>query len=331
MRTLPEACQTVEVTSHPNTPLPAVQIVEVSPRDGLQSDPTMLGTGDKVELIGRAVRAGLRRVETVSFVNPRRVPQMADAEAVMAALHADADLAALDPSYIGLVLNRRGLDRALETGVHEVNAVVVCTDTFARRNQGQDTAGLLAEVAAICADARAAGVPASVTLAATFGCPYEGEVPAERVRWVLEQVAAAGPAEIALADSIGVATPVDVRGRIALAREVVAGSGTSLRCHFHNTRNTGLANATAAVEAGVTVLDASLGGIGGCPFAPNATGNIPTEDLAYLLERMGYRTGVDLGAACDIVPWLEKTVEHPVPGYLSKAGIFPDCARGAEH
>jgi len=304
--------------------------VEVSPRDGLQSDPTMLSTGAKVELIGRAVRAGLRRVETVSFVNPRRVPQMADAEAVMAELHADAALAALDPSYIGLVLNRRGLDRAIDTGVDEVNAVVVCTDTFARRNQGKDTQGLIDEVAGICAAARDASIPTSVTLAASFGCPYEGEVAAERVRMVLDQVAAAGPDEIALADSIGVATPVDVRERIALADQVLAGTGIWLRCHFHNTRNTGLANATAAVEAGVRVLDASLGGIGGCPFAPNATGNIPTEDLAYLLERMGYDTGLDLDAACGIVPWLEATVDHPVPGYLSKAGIFPACATGAD-
>ena len=304
--------------------------MEVSPRDGLQSDPTMLSTGAKVELIGRAVRAGLRRVETVSFVNPRRVPQMADAEAVMAELHADAALAALDPSYIGLVLNRRGLDRAIDTGVDEVNAVVVCTDTFARRNQGKDTQGLIDEVAGICAAARDASIPTSVTLAASFGCPYEGEVAAERVRMVLDQVAAAGPDEIALADSIGVATPVDVRERIALADQVLAGTGIRLRCHFHNTRNTGLANATAAVEAGVRVLDASLGGIGGCPFAPNATGNIPTEDLAYLLERMGYDTGLDLDAACGIVPWLEATVDHPVPGYLSKAGIFPACATGAD-
>jgi hydroxymethylglutaryl-CoA lyase len=308
----------------------AVEIVEVSPRDGLQSDPTLLRTDQKVELIARAVRAGLRRVETVSFVNPQRVPQMADAEAVMAALHADADLADLGPSYIGLVLNRRGLDRAVDTGVDEINAVVVCTDTFARRNQGQDTQGLIDEVAGICAAARDAGIPTSVTLAAAFGCPYEGEVPLDRLHKVLDQVVAAGPDEIALADSIGVASPRDVRARVALADDLLAGTATTLRCHFHNTRNTGLANATAAVEAGVRVLDASLGGIGGCPFAPNATGNIPTEDLAYLLERMGYRTGLDLDAAVGIVPWLERTVEHPVPGYLAKAGIFPACAKGAD-
>jgi hydroxymethylglutaryl-CoA lyase len=306
-----------------------VQIVEVSPRDGLQSDPTPVGTDAKVELISRAVRAGLRRIETVSFVNPARVPQMADAEAVMAALHADDSLAALHPSYIGLVLNRRGLDRAVATGVHEVNAVAVCSDTFALKNQGKDTAGLVADVVAICADARAAGLPVSVTLAASFGCPYEGEVPIDRLRSVLERVVAAGPDEVALADSIGVATPIDVRERVELAQSLLDGTSTSLRCHFHNTRNTGLANATAAVESGVRVLDSSLGGIGGCPFAPNATGNVPTEDLAYLLERMGWSTGVDLDAAVAVVPWLEQVVEHPVPGYLAKAGVFPASALGA--
>lgn len=307
-----------------------VEIVEVAARDGLQSDPTILDTWTKVDLIGRAVRAGLRRVEAVSFVNPARVPQMADAEDVMCALRADTSLAALDPSYIGLVLNPRGLQRAVDAGVDEVNAVAVCTDTFARRNQGKDSDGLVQDVADICADARDAGIPVSVTLAASFGCPYEGEVPVERLRSVLERVVAASPDEIALADSIGVATPVDVRERVELARSLTAGTGIALRCHFHNTRNTGLANATAAVEAGVRVLDSSLGGIGGCPFAPNATGNIPTEDLAYLLERMGWSTGVDLDALVAVVPWLETAVRHPVPGYLAKAGIFPASALGAD-
>ncbi len=324
-------CQTATVHRNAVNPVPhPVQIVEVAARDGLQSDPTMLSTGQKVELISRAAHAGLRRIETVSFVNPERVPQMADAEAVMAALRSDNALDSLGASYIGLVLNRRGLDRALDAGVDEVNAVVVCTDTFARRNQGRSSQELIDETAGICADARAAGLPVSVTVAASFGCPYEGEVSVERLRAVLEGVLAAGPDEVALADSIGVATPSDVRERVALADELRAGASTTLRCHFHNTRNTGIANAAAAVEAGVAVLDSSLGGIGGCPFAPNATGNIPTEDLVYMLERMGYATGVDLHALVEVVPWLEATVAHPVPGYLSKAGIFPDVARGAE-
>lgn len=317
-------------TSTRSNPDHHVQIVEVAPRDGLQSDPTMLTTAQKVDLISRIVRAGLRRVETVSFVNPRRVPQMADAEAVMAALRADRELEATGASYIGLVLNRRGLDRAVEAGVDEVNAVAVCTDTFARRNQGMDAWSLVDEVVGICAAARALGLPVSVTLAASFGCPYEGEVTLDRLRTMLERLLAAGPDEVALADSIGVATPLDVRERVGLADELLAGTSTALRCHFHNTRNTGLANAVAAVEAGVGVLDSSLGGIGGCPFAPNATGNIPTEDLVNLLQRMGYATGVDLHALVREVPWLEAAVAHPVPGYLSKAGIFPDCALGAD-
>ena len=212
-----------------------ITIVEVAPRDGLQSDPTLLDTSDKVELIGRAVRAGVRRIETVSFVNPTRVPQMADASEVMAALHADGDTRALGASYIGLVLNRRGLDRALETGVDEINVVVVCSDTFAMKNQGQDSRGLLDTAVEICGAAREEGLPTSITMAASFGCPYEGEVSLDRLAWVLEQVAAAGPDEVALADSIGVAAPTDVAERVALAREVIGVGPTAptLRCHFH--------------------------------------------------------------------------------------------------
>lgn len=298
-----------------------VDIVEVAPRDGLQSDPTLLSTDDKVELITRALRAGMRRIEAVSFVNPKRVPQMADADAVMAALPRD-----LGASYIGLVLNRRGFDRAVEArergaGVDELNVVVVCTDTFAMKNQNATTAEQIAAAVDIVGSANELGIPTSVTLAASFGCPYEGEVPVQRLVDVVAQVAAARPAEIAIADSIGVAVPTDVTERVA-AVDAVIGEAT-LRCHFHNTRNTGLANAAAAVLAGVRVLDSSLGGIGGCPFAPNATGNIPTEDLIYMLHRMGYPTGVDLDALAANVGWVEQVLDHPVPGYLSKAGNFP--------
>lgn len=307
-----------------------VDIVEVSPRDGLQSEPTSLPTAQKVELVLRAVRAGIRRIETVSFVNPDRVPQMADAEAVMEALRADGTTARLGASCIGLVLNPRGLERAVAAGVDEVNVVVVCTDTFARRNQGRDSAALLAAAAESCEGARVAGLPVSVTLAASFGCPYEGEVPVQRFADVLAQVVASGPDEIALADSIGVAVPTDVRERVAVARDLLGDADIGLRGHFHNTRNNGLANAVAAVEAGVRVLDSSLGGIGGCPFAPNATGNIPTEDLLYLLHRMGYESGVDLEALVDQVGWVEDALGHGVPGYLSKAGIFPANAKGAD-
>ena len=293
-----------------------IEIVEVAARDGLQSDPTILATADKVELITRAARAGIRRIEAVSFVNPTRVPQMADAEDVMAALPRD-----LGASYIGLVLNRRGFDRAVETGVDEINVVVVCTDSFAERNQGSTTAGLIDAAADIIASARAASLPVSVTLAASFGCPFEGEVPVSRLVQVAGAVAAAGPDELAIADSIGVAVPTDVSERIGAVRDAVG--DIALRCHFHNTRNTGFANATAAVQAGVTVLDSSLGGIGGCPFAPNATGNIATEDLVYMLHRMGYDTGIDLDELVGVVPWIESALGHGTPGLLAKAGVFP--------
>ena len=293
-----------------------VEVVEVAARDGLQSDPTILAPGEKVELITRAVQAGLRRIEAVSFVNPKRVPQMAGAEEVMSALPTDAGA-----SYIGLVLNERGFDRALRAGVDEINVVVVATDTFAERNQGADTDGLIAAWSSISDRARDAGIATSVTVSASFGCPYEGEVPVGRVAEVVARVCEHAPDEVALADSIGAAVPTDVHQRIEAVREVLGGA--RLRCHFHNTRNTGLANAAAAVDAGVRVLDASLGGIGGCPFAPNATGNIPTEDLVYMLERMGYETGVDLDALLAVIPWMEDVLRHPTPGLLARAGNFP--------
>ncbi len=293
-----------------------VTIVEVSPRDGLQSDPTLLATSAKVELIRRALGAGIRRIEAVSFVNPKRVPQMADADEVMAAVPRD-----LGASYIGLVLNRRGFERAVETEVDEINVVVVATDTFAEKNQGTDTEGLVAVWSDVASAAREAGLRTSVTVAASFGCPYEGEVPISRLTDVVGAVAEHRPDEIALADSIGVAVPTDVRARVEAVSPLLGGA--TLRCHFHNTRNTGLANAAAAVEAGVRVLDSSMAGIGGCPFAPNATGNIPTEDLVYLLERMGYPTGVDLDALIASVPWMEESLEHATPGLLAKAGNFP--------
>ena len=303
-------------TSTPDSRTSRVEIVEVSPRDGLQSDPTLLSTADKVALITRALDAGIRRIEAVSFVNPERVPQMADADAVMAAVPRDRGA-----SFIGLVLNRRGFERAVDTAVDEINVVVVVTDTFARRNQGTNTQGLIDVWADIAGAAAEAGLRTSVTLAASFGCPFEGEVPVSRLVDVAAAVAEHGPDEIAIADSIGVAVPTDVRERIHAVGSVIGDA--TLRCHFHNTRNTGLANAVAAVEAGVRVLDSSLGGIGGCPFAPDATGNIPTEDLVYLLERMGHGTGIDLDRLIDAVPWMERILEHGTPGLLSKAGAFP--------
>lgn len=301
---------------------PAVEIVEVAPRDGLQNESTPVGTASKVALIRRALEAGVRRVEVTSFVNPARVPQMADAEAVCAALPRVDGV-----RYAGLVANRRGVERAASAGVHEINAVVVVTDTFCERNQGMPTARAIDEWRAIADDARAAKLTPTVTLAAAFGCPFEGEVALARLVEVAARVAEAGPVEIVLADTIGVAVPPDITARVSAVREVA--QGARLRCHLHNTRNTGLANAVAAIDAGVSALDASLGGVGGCPFAPRATGNIPTEDLVYLLERMGVRTGISLEALLGSVEWLEGELGKPTPGLLAKAGAFPQVVSRA--
>lgn len=293
-----------------------IEIIEVSPRDGLQNEATLMTTPGKIELIERAITAGARRIEATSFVHPRLVPQMADAEDVLAAAPRSDDV-----SLIGLTLNAKGFQRAVAAGVDEVNFVVVASETFNRENQGVGTDESIAvwhEIAALAAEA---GLGTSVTVAAAFGCPFEGEVPLDRLMHVVDAILASPPDELALADTIGVAVPTQVSERLRAIR-TVAGD-IQLRCHFHNTRNTGMANAVAAVENGVRVLDASIGGIGGCPFAPAATGNIPTEDLVYLLERMGLSTGMDLGEVCDAATWLGERLDQTVPGLLSRSGGFP--------
>jgi len=294
-----------------------IEILEVSPRDGLQNEETILPTEDKVELVERAVRAGARRIEVTSFVNPARVPQLADADEVMTALPRHQGV-----RYAGLVMNRRGLDRALAGYVDEIDVVVVATDTFCQRNQGMSTAQACETAAELVAEARAAGVFSTITIGASFGCPFEGEVPADRLREVVQRVVNAGPDELALADTNGVAVPSDVRARIGLAREL-AGPDMPLRLHLHDTRHTGVANAVAAVESGVATLDASIGGAGGCPFAPNATGNVATEDLVYLFDRMGIANGLDLGSITATAAWLEERLGKPLPGALLRAGNFP--------
>ncbi|HQR79534.1 MAG TPA: hydroxymethylglutaryl-CoA lyase [Actinomycetota bacterium] len=292
----------------------SIEIVEVGPRDGLQNEAVVFDTAAKVEFIQRCLAAGTRRIEVASFVNPKRVPQMADAEAVLERLAPSA------ASYIGLVLNERGFDRALNTQVSEVNLVVMVTDTFSQKNQAMTTAEAIAAVAAIAPRAQEAGLPVSVTLSASFGCPYEGEVEVARLVDVAAEVAAAGIDELAIADTIGVAVPRDVQQRVGAVREAVQ---VPLRVHVHNTRNTGYASALAAADAGVAVLDASLGGIGGCPFAPRATGNIATEDLVFALERSGYDTGLDLDELCRASEWLGEQLGRPTPGLVAKAGGFP--------
>ncbi|MGH3274112.1 MAG: hydroxymethylglutaryl-CoA lyase [Streptosporangiaceae bacterium] len=295
----------------------SVQIVEVAPRDGLQNEAAILSTSAKAELIGHLSASGLRRIEATSFVNPARVPQLADSEELCALLPRGSI------SWIGLVLNERGLDRAIRAAVDEINVVVVATDTFSQRNQGVAVRGAISAWARIAARARAAGLRATVTIAAAFGCPFEGEVAPERVAEVLARcVQAQQPDEVALADTIGVGVPAGVRA-LADVAAAVAG-GIPLRWHFHNTRNTGYANAITAVDRGAAALDASAGGIGGCPFAPAATGNVATEDLLYLLHRSGVQTGVSAEALQPATRLLARQLGAPVPGLLTRAGPFPD-------
>jgi hydroxymethylglutaryl-CoA lyase len=294
-----------------------IEIVEVGPRDGLQSESQVLPTATKVEFVRRLADAGLKRIEVASFVNPKRVPQMADAEAVLAALAGSPGA----NHFIGLVLNARGFERAQAAGCGEVGMAIATTESFSQRNQGCSVDEGMAAWLDLAARARQVGIRAQLTLSTAFGCPFEGEVPVERVVRLAERAAEAGPVEIAVADTIGVAVPTQVGELIGALRRAIP--RTRLRAHFHNTRNTGIANAYAAVQAGVRTLDASCGGIGGCPFAPAATGNIPTEDLVYMLHRMGFATGVDLPALLDASRWLQGTLEHAVPGMLVKAGLFP--------
>jgi len=293
-----------------------IDLIEVGPRDGLQSQDTWVPTATKVELINRLVAAGLRRLEVVSFVNPRKVPQMADAEALMAALPRSSGV-----SYIGLVLNRKGFERARAAGCNEIGMAVVASDTFNRRNQGVSTEESVAAWLEIAAAAHASGIKPHVTLSAAFGCPFEGEIAAERVLDLARRCADGRPSEIAIADTIGVGVPSQVTDLVGQLRAALP--GMPLRAHFHNTRNTGIANAYAAVLAGVESLDASVGGIGGCPFAPAATGNIPTEDLLYMLARMGFQTGVSIEALIETGTWLQQQIGRPMPGMLMKAGVFP--------
>jgi (R)-citramalyl-CoA lyase len=285
-----------------------VIVCDVGPRDGLQNEPEALEPAVRAELASRLAAAGLRRVEAVSFVRDDRVPQMAGAEEVAALLPRNGT------EWSGLVLNERGYDRFRQTALDRLNLTVAATDSFSRRNANAARDEALAAVARILERARADGVRATVTVSVAFGCPFEGEVdPAEVLRLV---EGLAGAEEVVLADTIGVATPSAVRSLVERARTL----GASVGFHGHNTRNTGYANALAAVEAGATVLDASVGGIGGCPFAPRATGNVATEDLVYLLEGEGVDTGVDLGRLIEVAKWLARVLGRTLPGYVYRAG-----------
>jgi len=297
-----------------------IEIVEVSPRDGLQNEATLLRTEDKLALVRSALAAGVRRIEVTSFVNPRRVPQMADAGELMAALGPQPGI-----GLIGLALNERGVERALGAGCTEVNFVVVASETFNRRNQGVAIDETLATWGRVARLAQDAGTRTTLTIGASFGCPFEGEVPAERVLEIARRGLDVGPDEIAFADTIGCGVPSQTRQLLEGARALAPEVG--LRCHFHNTRGTGLANVLAAVEAGAGAIDASIGGTGGCPFAPAATGNIATEDVVYMLERMGIDTGLALDALIDTAGWLAGLLGHDRPAAaVSRAGAFPPAA-----
>ncbi len=297
-------------------PPTTVEIIEVSARDGLQNEKTLFSTSQKVQLIERMAAAGARRLEVASFVRADRVPQMADAEAVIAGLKLPEGV-----TTIGLVMNKAGLFRALETVVSEVGAVCVASDTFAMKNQGQ-TSRASAEIAReIVRIAKAEGRRAQVTIGAAFGCPFEGEVDPAHVVALASMLAEADPLEIAVADTIGVAVPTQVSDLVSRLRSTLP--AIPIRVHLHNTRNTGIANAWAAISAGATSLDSSVGGIGGCPFAPNATGNIATEDLVYLLDRSGVESNVSLPSVIDTASWLSTQMGRQLPGLVSRAGPFP--------
>lgn len=294
-----------------------VGIVDVGPRDGLQNEEQTLAPEVRAELCDRLAATGVPRVEAASFVNPKRVPQMAGAEGVMKGLKRREGTI-----YAGLVLNERGYERAVEAGVDEVRYAFPVTETFAKRNQNTTVADASALAGRLVERARLDGVRVSITLSAAFGDPFEGGVEPAHVLGIAAGVAEAKPDEIVLADTIGVGVPLQVRELVG----GVAEHGITVGCHFHDTRNTGIANAAAAVESGATTLDASVGGTGGCPFAPKATGNIATEDLVYLLHGMGYETGVDLKALVEVARWLSEKLGKGLPGQVHKAGVFEPVA-----
>jgi hydroxymethylglutaryl-CoA lyase/(R)-citramalyl-CoA lyase len=291
-----------------------VSVVDVGPRDGLQNEPDVLAPGVRAELVSRLVAAGLRHVETASFVDPRRVPQMAGAEEVAAALEPVDGVV-----YAGLALNEQGYERLVASGLGEVRFAFGATESFNRRNQNAAVADSLAAAVAVVERARTDGVRAEVTISVAWGCPFEGWVPEATVLELAETLADARPDAIVLADTIGVASPARVRPLV----ERVAALGIPVGGHFHNTRNTGYANALAALEGGASILDASIGGLGGCPFAPRATGNIATEDLVYLLHGERIETGIDLEALAGVSTWLEDVLGRRLEGQVYRAGVFP--------
>jgi (R)-citramalyl-CoA lyase len=285
-----------------------IAICEVGPRDGLQNEPDVLPPATRAELVNRLAGAGLPRVEAASFVSAERVPQMAGAEEVVEGIaRREGTL------YAGLALNEKGYDRLRATGLDEVRFAVAATESFSRRNANASVDEAVDAATRVVARAREDGVRSTATISVAFGCPFEGPVDPANVIELAERLAAAD--EIVLADTIGVATPKQVRALVERIEKPVG-------AHLHNTRNTGFANAYAALEGGATILDSSIGGLGGCPFAPRATGNIATEDLVYMLEGDGVETGVDLEGLIEISEWLEGLLGRTLEGQVYRAGRF---------
>jgi isopropylmalate/homocitrate/citramalate synthase len=289
-------------------------VCDVGPRDGLQNEDRTLEPSVRAELCDRLAAAGIKRMEAASFVNPKLVPQMAGAEEVMAALHRVPGIV-----YAGLVLNEQGYERASAAGVDEVHYALSATDTFGLRNQNATTAQGIDTALSLVRRARADRMPITVTISVAFGCPFEGPVAPKRVLEIVERLMEVPADEISVADTIGVGVPKQATELVEGARKL----GATVGAHFHNTRNTGYANAVAALEAGVVSLDSSVGGAGGCPFAPKATGNIATEDLVYLLRGMGVETGIDLDRLIECSVWLGGLLGKELPGMVARAGDFP--------
>ena len=296
-----------------------VTICDVGPRDGLQNQAVTLEPAVRADLVGRLAATGVPRIEAVSFVNPTRVPQMAGAEEVVAAVerHDGVVLA-------GLALNERGYERLRDAGLDEVHYAFAATDEFNRRNAGATVEEGVAAGARIVERARADGIRSTVTIGVAFGCPFEGAVDPGRVAELAAKFASAGVDEIVVADTVGVGVPRQARDLV----ERILPLGRPVGVHLHNTRNNGYANAMAALEAGATVFDASVGGIGGCPFAPRATGNVATEDLVYLFQGEGIETGIDLEALIGVATWLESILGRELEGQVYKAGTFTPVAGG---
>lgn len=299
-----------------------IEICEVGPRDGLQSEERIWSVAERVDLIDKLTAAGIKRIETASFVNPKRVPQMADGEAIMAQIKRPPGVA-----FIGLALNGRGVERAIASGVHEIRYVVMASETFNQRNQGTTTDETLATLEGFAGQVMDAGINLSCVIGTAFGCPFEGKVPLNQVVKIAKRLADIGVQEIGIGDTIGAAVPTQVTERVSAVRDAV-GKDIRLGGHFHNTRNTGFANAVAALGEDISFLDSSIGGLGGCPFAPAATGNIATEDLCLMLRNMGYETGIDLNALIHVARWVEPFFGRPLPGQVMKAGLFPEVAEG---